>query len=76
MQYILFFLRIIFHLDALLESPRLLISEGPATYTDFFVININNSPPKIPYLNLHVYFILDVFATYMLLATTSLLKVS
>ena len=64
MQYILFFLRNFSHLHALLESPRVLISEEPATYTDFYVLNINNSPPKSPYLNLHVYFILDVFATH------------
>ena len=75
MQQILFFLRNFSHLHALLEPPRLLISEKPATNTVFYVININNSPPTWPYLNL-LYFILDVFPTYMLLATAGLLKVS
>ena len=45
MEFFLFFLRTFSQLHALLESPRLLISEKPATNTVFYVINIKKIPP-------------------------------
>ena len=44
MQQILFFTRIFSHLHALIEPPRLLISEKPATNTVFYDINILKNP--------------------------------
>ena len=33
----------------------------------FYIINMKKIPPPHPYLNLHDYWILDIFPTYMLL---------
>ena len=44
LEFVLFFLRIFSQLHALLEPPRLLISEKPATNSAFFVINIKKFP--------------------------------
>ena len=44
-QQMLFFLRNFSHLLALLEPPRLLISEKSATNTVFYIINIKKFPP-------------------------------
>ena len=40
MEFFLFFLRNFSQLHALLEPPRLLISEKPATNTIFYAINV------------------------------------
>ena len=45
-QHILFFLRKFSQLNSLLEPPRLLISDKPATCTLFYVINIKQFPPR------------------------------
>ena len=66
MQQILFFLRHFSHLHALLEPTHLLISEKSAPNTVFYVISMKKIPPPRPYLNLHVYLILDIFPTYTL----------
>ena len=44
MEFLLFFLRKFSQLHALLEPPRLLISEKPATNTVFYVVNIEKIP--------------------------------
>ena len=44
MEFLLFFLRKFSILHALLEPPRLLISEKPDTNTVFYVMNIKKIP--------------------------------
>ena len=67
MEFLLFFLRKFSQLHALLEPPRLLISEKSTPSTVFHVINMKKFPPPRPYLNLHVYSISDISSTYTFL---------
>ena len=48
MEFFLFFLGKNSQLHALLEPPRLLFSEKPATNTAFYVINILKNPNYMP----------------------------